>query len=141
VWRAVFPHHTCECSGREPWPLHYSDVQSSSTTIAHGDCVYLPDHRRSLATLCGNHRCTYALPHYGWICDHTTEHSESPTYHLVVIPEDLDKELRLNEANSDTLPHLPITIQDLICDVDVIFLRDRSKGDGISKALAFLQAG
>jgi hypothetical protein len=69
-----------------------------------------------------------------------TDNSD-PTHHHVVIPEDLDKELRLNEASSNTLPHFPVTIRDLICDTDVIFLRDRSKGDGISKALAILQAG
>lgn len=61
-----------------------------------------------------------------------------PDYRHILIPKDLDE--KLCHASSDQQPSSTPTIRDLIRAVDVIYLHDRSKGDGISKGLALLQS-
>jgi hypothetical protein len=72
---------------------------------------------------------------------------QDPDYLHVITPDDLGKSLvRGSVAEKPTKsyrlpPRHAILVRDLIADVDITRMRDRSKSDGLCKALAILQAG
>jgi len=65
----------------------------------------------------------------------TVRVNDDPDYQYVLTGDDLDKKLVHASKDKSAL------IRDLICQIKVASLQDRSKGDVISKSLAALQAG
>jgi len=81
------------------------------------------------------HTLTITHAHFLIMGGFTVRVNDDPEDQCVLIGDDLDKKLVDTSNNESAL------IRDLICQVKVAHLKDRSKGDIISKGLAALQAG
>ena len=81
------------------------------------------------------HPLTLTHAHFLIMGGFTVRFNDDPEDQYVLIGDDLDKRLVDASNNESAL------IRDLICQVKVASLQDRSKGDVISKGLAAVQAG
>jgi hypothetical protein len=67
--------------------------------------------------------------------------SSDPDYRHVIIMNDLDEKLHAVKPDEHSVTSVDtVTIRDLIREIDVADLEEKSKGDGLSKAIAMLQA-
>ena len=82
-----------------------------------------------------DHPLTLTHAHFLIMGGFTVRVNDDPEYQYVLTGDDLDKKL-VDDSNNECA-----LIRDLICLVKVAQLKDRSKGDVISKGLAALQAG
>jgi len=82
-----------------------------------------------------DHPLTLTHAHFLIMGGFTVRVNDDPEYQYVLIGDDLNKKLVDTSNNECAL------IRDLICQIKVAHLEDRSKGDVISKGLATLQAG